>query len=83
MQSSSANCPSDIKEEFFNSGIMDAVEASINSSGDKRITPSSVDLMVAPFGIMKPGSLTDLFPIRFVCLESASNHLLLCYRLSK
>ena len=58
MQSPSANCPSDIKEKLFNSGIIDAVEASIDSSGYKGISPSYVDLIFVPLGIMTPGPST-------------------------
>ena len=55
-QSSLDNCPSDIKEDLCTSGIMGAVEASINTSEDKKIIPSFVDLMV-------------VFPGPYVCRQ--------------
>ena len=68
VQPSSANCPSDIIEKLFNSGIMDSVEFSIDSSGDKGIIPSSVDLMVVPLEIMTPGSSIDFITDK-ICLS--------------
>ena len=68
LQLLSHNWPTDIKEELFNSGIMDDVEASIDSYGDKGIITSSVNLMVAPLRIMTPGPSTGFISDK-ICLS--------------